>query len=219
MDKESALKMFLNIFIGSTDNELYTTLYQISKVVSKEKKEIFFLEDEEGKNIYFLLSGVVKLSKTNDEGKEAVIHFVKSGEIFAEILLYLKNRYPVTATALEDCEALAIDSKKLFEQIKKQPGFSMKLIGVLAGRIKYFVNMIENLTLADTRKRFLSYLNNIATKQKSDTVKLPVNKGELALLLGSTPETFSRLLKKLAEEGIIEVNGKEIRIIDSGELK
>jgi len=219
MNKDAAVKMFLNIFTGSRDEDVYKTLYQISSVVSKEKKEIFFLEDEEGSNIYFLLSGVVKLSKTNDEGKEAVIHFVKSGEIFAEILLYLKNRYPVTATALEDCEALAIDSKKLFDQIKRHPEFSMKLIGVLAGRIKYFVNMIENLTLADTRKRFLSYLNNIAEKQNSKTVNLPVNKGELALLLGSTPETFSRLLKKLAEEEVIEVRGKEITLIDPGELQ
>lgn len=219
MNKDAAVKMFLNIFTGSRDEDVYNTLYQISSVVSKEKKEIFFLEGEEGSHIYFLLSGVVKLSKTNDEGKEAVIHFVKSGEIFAEILLYLKNRYPVTATALEDCEALAIDSKKLFDEIKRQPEFSMKLIGVLAGRIKYFVNMIENLTLADTRKRFLSYLNNIAEKQNLKIVKLPVNKGELALLLGSTPETFSRLLKKLTEEGVIEVRGKEITLIDLGELQ
>lgn len=219
MNKDAAVKMFLNIFTGSRDEDVYNTLYQISSVVSKEKKEIFFLEDEEGSHIYFLLSGVVKLSKTNDEGKEAVIHFVKSGELFAEILLYLKNRYPVTATALEDCEALAIDSKKLFDQIQRQPEFSMKLIGVLAGRIKYFVNMIENLTLADTRKRFLSYLNNIAEKQNSKIVKLPVNKGELALLLGSTPETFSRLLKKLTEEEVIEVRGKEITLIDLGELQ
>ncbi|TYB33419.1 MAG: Crp/Fnr family transcriptional regulator [Flexistipes sinusarabici] len=219
MNKDAAVKMFLNIFAGSRDEDVYKTLYQISSVASKEKKEIFFLEDEEGSNIYFLLSGVVKLSKTNDEGKEAVIHFVKSGEIFAEILLYLKNRYPVTATALEDCEALAIDSKKLFDEIKRQPELSMKLIGVLAGRIKYFVNMIENLTLADTRKRFLSYLNNIAEKQNSKIVTLPVNKGELALLLGSTPETFSRLLKKLAEEGVIKVKGKEITLIDLGELQ
>lgn len=197
---------------------MYNTLLHISTVITKEKKEIFFLEGEEGSNIYFLCSGLVKLSKTNDEGKEAVIHFVKSGEIFAEILLYLKNTYPVTATALENCEALAIDSKKLFEEISKNPVFSMKLIAVLAGRIKYFVNMIENLTLADTRKRFLSYVKNIAEKQQTNRVRLPVNKGELALLLGSTPETFSRLLRKLTEEGIIEVNGKEIILFDMDEI-
>lgn len=219
MNKESAVKMFLNVFTGTSDNDIYNSIYQISTVTVKNKREFFFFEDEPGHYIYFLLSGVVKLSKTNSEGKEAVIHFVKTGEIFAEILLYLKNRYPVTATALEDCEALAIDSKLLFEHIKKQPEFSMKLIGVLAGRIKYFVNMIENLTLADTRKRFLSYLKNMTDKQDSRTVLLPVNKGELALLLGSTPETFSRLLKKLSSEKIIEVKGKEIIALDLSELE
>ena len=218
MNKQQAVNLFLKTFAGSPDKDVYNTLLRISTVISKEKKEIFFLEDEEGSNIYFLCSGMVKLSKTNDEGKEAVIHFVKSGEIFAEILLYLKNKYPVTATALENCEALAIDSGKLFEEIRKNPEFSMKLIGVLAGRIKYFVNMIENLTLADTRKRFLSYLKNFAEKQQSNKVKLPVNKGELALLLGSTPETFSRLLKKLADERVIEAKGKEIILLNMDEI-
>jgi len=218
LNKQQAVDFFLKTFAGSPDKDVYNTLLHISTVITKEKKEIFFLEGEEGSNIYFLCSGLVKLSKTNDEGKEAVIHFVKSGEIFAEILLYLKNTYPVTATALENCEALAIDSKKLFEEISKNPVFSMKLIAVLAGRIKYFVNMIENLTLADIRKRFLSYVKNIAEKQQTNRVKLPVNKGELALLLGSTPETFSRLLRKLTEEGIIEVNGKEIILIDMDEI-
>ncbi|MCB4204605.1 Crp/Fnr family transcriptional regulator [Deferribacterales bacterium Es71-Z0220] len=213
MDKKSALKMFVNCFLGNSDEETFKLLENISTLVKKDKKEIFFFEDQEGENIYFLASGLIKLYKTNDEGKEAIIHFVRPGELFAEILLYLRNRYPVTAEAVENCTALSINSKKLFQLIRENPDISMKLTGMMAQRIKYFLNMIENLTLSDARNRLLRYLTVLADKNKDNKVILPASKGDIAILLGIAPETFSRLLKKLTEENIIKVNGKEIELL------
>lgn len=214
MDKKSALKMFVNCFFGSADDNTFKLLESISTIVKKGKKEIFFYEDQEGENIYFLVSGHVKLYKTNDEGKEAIIHFVKPGELFAEIILHLKSRYPVTAETISDSVALSINSKKLYQLIKEDPDISMKLIGMMAQRIKYFLNMIENLTLTDARSRLLRYLKILADKNKDNIISLPASKGDIAILLGITPETFSRLLKKLSEENIIRVDGKKIELLE-----
>lgn len=213
MNKNSSLKMFMNIFVGSNEQELYDMFDKITSFIQKERKQIFFFEEQEGENVYFLTSGMVKLYKTNEEGKEAIIHFVRPGELFAEILLYLRNRYPVTAVATEDSTALVINSKKLFDIIKQKPEISMKLIGTLAQRIKYFVNMVENLTLADAQKRFLNYLRNLSAKKNSSTFTLPASKADVALLLGVAPETFSRLLKKMSDEGILKVDGKDITLL------
>ena len=107
---------------------------------------------------------------------------------------------------------LELDAAELYRQIEKHPETAMAIIGLLARRIKYFVNMIENLTLKDVRGRFIHYLGSLQQKGKN-TVTLPVPKGEIALLLGTTPETFSRLLKKLAEEGVISYEGKKITFL------
>lgn len=213
MNKNSSLKMFMNIFVGSNEQQLYDMFDKITSFIQKERKQIFFFEEQEGENVYFLTSGMVKLYKTNEEGKEAIIHFVRPGELFAEILLYLRNRYPVTAVATENSTALVINSKKLFDIIKQKPEISMKLIGTLAQRIKYFVNMVENLTLADAQKRFLNYLRNLSAKKNSSTFTLPASKADVALLLGVAPETFSRLLKKMSDEGILKVDGKDITLL------
>lgn len=171
---------------------------------------------EEGSTVYFLVSGSIKLYRTNDEGREAIVHFVRGGEIFAEILLQLGLKYPVTSMTLEECELVEIDAKKKLEEIIiSDPKVSMKLIGALSKkRIKYFVNLIESLTINDVRARLVNWLS--AQKMVgSKVVTLPVPKGgELALLLGTTAETFSRVLKKkLSEEGYIEVRGREIKIL------
>jgi CRP/FNR family transcriptional regulator len=210
MDKKTAIKKFLTAFFG--DDSVHDVIDRISKVRTLDKGGILFMEGQTGRYIYFLLEGKIKLYKTNSEGKEAIVHFVAENEMFAEIILQLECCYPVTSEAMENCILLEMDAAELFRQIEKTPKVAMAIIALLARRIKYFVNMIENLTLKDVRGRFLHYLGTIQHKGKN-TATLPVPKGELALLLGTTPETFSRLLKKLAEEEVITYEGKKITFL------
>ncbi|TCK62103.1 Crp/Fnr family transcriptional regulator [Seleniivibrio woodruffii] len=212
MNKQEAVKLFATGFFGSADPELLKVLDTICRHRTVEKKSILFVEGQEGSTVYFLVKGSIKLFRTNDEGREAVVHFVRSGEIFAEILLQLGLKYPVTSMTLEECDLLEMDAMKLEEVISKDPKVSMRLIGALAKRIKYFVNLIESLTVNDVRARLVNWLRN-QKKKESAVVRLPVPKGELALLLGTTAETFSRVLKKLQEEGYIEVQGRDIKIL------
>ncbi len=213
MHVNNALDIFLNGFIGHNDPELKEELSKITFVSEKQKKDILFLEDEEGDTIYYLISGLIKLSRTNPEGKEAVVHFVHSGEMFAEILFYTEGRYPVTATVLDNAILLGISAGKMARLLEESPRFSMRLIGLLAKRLQYFVTMIEQLVNSDVRQRFISYLVHLSEDRKSTRFLLPVPKGELAALLGTTPETFSRLLRQLSEDGLIEIHGKEIALL------
>jgi len=115
--------------------------------------------------------------------------------------------------AVEDCVALAIDARKIEQLIKENSKFALKLIGSLSKRIKYLINVIENLTLSDLSSRFLNYLKNLADQKKSNEITLPVKKGDLAILLGATPEAFSRMLKKLKQDGVIDIEGRKIKIL------
>jgi CRP/FNR family transcriptional regulator len=212
MNKNEAIKKFATGFFGSDDQGLVDLLDDVCKHKTVDKKQILFMEGQEGSSIYFLVKGSIKLYRTNEEGREAVVHFVKSGEIFAEILLQLGLKYPVTSMTLEKCELLEMDALKLEELITKDPKVSMRLIGALAKRIKYFVGLIESLTVNDVRARLVNWLKS-QKAHGSVVIELPVPKGELALLLGTTAETFSRVLKKLSEEGYIEVQGRSIKIL------
>jgi len=213
MERKKAIEQFLERFFGRTSDDLYKLIEGISVMQKRGRKEVLFLEGEEGSNLHFLVSGRVKLYRANEEGKEAVIRFVQAGEFFAEILLELRNRYPVNAIALEDCELLLIDVHRLFEKIQQTPGLAMALIGALSQRISYLLNRVEQLAIADVRERFIRYLHVLDQAHRTGVVFLPAPKREIALLLGTTPETFSRLLKKLSEENVIQVRGKTIQLL------
>ncbi len=213
MERDQAIDLFSMRFFGKTSDSLRTLLEDISRVQKRQKKEVLFLEGEEGHSLHFLLSGRVKLYRANEEGKEAVIRFVQPGEYFAEILLELGNRYPVNAIALEDCVLLLMDVRQLFDRLQSTPGLAMTLIGTLAQRITYLLNRVEQLTVSDVRERFIRYLRLLDQTHRTGVVFLPAPKREVALLLGTTPETFSRLLKKLSEEQRITVQGKTIHLL------
>ena len=213
MNKDNALRFFKNVFLGEVDEQVMSKLSDITTLHSLKKKDILFFEGEEGSNVYFLVNGSIKLYKTNDEGKSIILKFLKPGDIFAEILLYLKNTYPVTAEAIENSVVLGIDAKKLFKTFQENPEFSMKMIGALAGRIKELLSKIENLTLDDVKERFLNYIYTLSAQRKSNEITLPASKGDIALMLGIRAETFSRIIKKLQNDGVIEVEGRKVRIL------
>jgi CRP/FNR family transcriptional regulator len=213
MDRGKVIELFLQRFFGKTDADLHALIDSISVLQKRGRKEVLFLEGEEGAAVHFLAAGRVKLYRANDEGKEAVIRFVQPGEFFAEVLLDLRKRYPVSAVALEDCQLLLIDVQQLFARLQQTPGLAMQLISILSQRLSYLLGRVEQLAIADIRQRFISYLRVLNEKHHTGVVFLPAPKREIALLLGTTPETFSRLLKKLSEEEVIRASGKTIQLL------
>ncbi|MCD6525478.1 MAG: Crp/Fnr family transcriptional regulator [Desulfuromonas sp.] len=219
MEKKNAVKLFLQTFFGNSEDPRFSFIEQISRFENMNKKQLLFSEGDQGNEFYFLASGRIKLFRSTIDGKEAIIRFIGPGEYFAEILLQLKGRYPVSAVAIEPSELLAIDATRILNHIEQHPDIAMHFIGALSQRIKYLLGMIEQLTLADIRQRFLNYLQVLRDKSPTKRVELPAAKGEIALLLGTTPETFSRLLKKLANEEIIEVEGRTITLCEQANEK
>jgi len=87
----------------------------------------------------------------------------------------------------------------------------MNLLAVMAMRLRRFANQIENLSLKEVPSRLASYLLYLSDKQNDRSqVRLDVSKGQLASLLGTSPETLSRIFAKMTEEGLIEVRGRVI---------
>jgi len=89
----------------------------------------------------------------------------------------------------------------------------MKLIGSLAKRIKYFVGLVENLTLSNLSSRFIKYLVSLSEQQRTMEVTLPVKKVIWLFCSVQHQKAFSRMLKKLKDDGVIDIDGRKIKIL------
>jgi CRP-like cAMP-binding protein len=202
-------------------------LAEVAAIATKRKfarGESLFTEGEKASGFYLLASGSIKLCKISPDGKEKVLHFVYPSETFAEAAFFGTGAYPAEARALEKGEALFFPKEAFMGLLERNPKFSLNLIVSLSLLLRRFARQIEELSFAEVPSRLATYLLELAAK-KSTTFQgktyldLEMKKGELASHIGTVSETLSRTLKKLKDEGIIEVEGSRVIIHDMDRLK
>jgi len=174
-----------------------------------EKRDMLFMEGTEGKAVYLLTTGSIQLVKTSADGHETVIKTVKEGELFAEVILFEKPRYPVTAIARTDAEVIELP-RAGFLKLLDERDFRNDFIAMLMAKQRYLAGRIQQLTSMDVEARFVEFLREQYGEAAEITPDL--SKKDIAAAIGATPETFSRLLQKLEKRGGFSWKGKSIRL-------
>ena len=183
------------------------------------KGKIIFTEGDEGNGFYIVLKGRVKVFKVSPEGKEHIFHIVGPGETFGQVAVYAGRSFPASAEAITKTHLLFIPRAAFARLIADNPSLAMSMLAVLSLRLREFTVQIENLSLKEVPGRLAAHLVYLAEEQgRTDRVVLDIPKGQLASLLGTSPETLSRIFARMSEEGLIRVHGKEIELLDYQEL-
>jgi CRP/FNR family transcriptional regulator len=213
INKTSALSFLIESCFGAVDDSTRHDLEKITYLKARKKREFLFHEKDEGRFGYFLASGSIKLFRANIDGKEVAIRFVRPGELIGWLVLLVEGQYPASAVCLEHVETLAIDINGIRRMLRDCPDFTMHMFEYVARRQRAYLNSIKDLAISCPEKRFLNYLDHLSRQAGSRSIELPVPKCEIALLLGITPETLSRLIRKLVDENIISIRCKKINLL------
>ncbi len=185
--------------------------------VSKDygRGETIFFEGDPAAGFYMVASGRVKIFKTSVSGKEQILHIFGGGEPFGEVPVFHNQPFPANATTLEKTTLLFFPRKDFVELVNTMPSLVMNMLAVLSIRLRRFAMQIENLSLKEVPARLAGYLLYLSEEQGNpEQVELQISKGQLASLLGTIPETLSRIFAKMSEEGLISVEGKSISLLD-----
>lgn len=184
-----------------------------------DKGQIIFSEGDAGNGFYTIVSGRVKIFKVAPEGKEHILHIFGTGEPFGEVPVFTGRPFPATAQAIAVTSLLFFPKAAFVALIHQNPSLAMSMIGVLSMRLREFTVQIENLSLKEVPGRLSSYLLYLSDEQGNpNTVKLTISKSQLASLLGTIPETLSRIFTKMAVAQLIMVHGGEIQLLDRSGL-
>lgn len=206
-------------FFSGLDDVHLDALSTIATVRSYDKNEAIFHEGDEAGGLYAVAAGLVRIYKTSLSGKEQILHVFGPGEVFAEVALFKSAHLPANAQALEPSEILFIPKQGFVSLIRKEPDLALSMLGLMSMRLRSFVAKIEDLSLKEVPARLAQHLLLLQASQGTDSVRLDLPKGQLAAYLGTIPETLSRILKKLAEAGIVETEGQILRILDKNALE
>jgi len=198
-------------------------LEKIEKIAVKkdlEKGELIFSENDEGDGFYIVALGRVKIYKVSLEGKEQILHIFGRGEPFGEVPVFSGSAFPANAQAIEKCSLIFFPRDAFVQFISKNIPIVLNMLSMLSMRLRQFTIQIENLSLKEVPGRLAGYLLLLAEEQQDeDIIQLNISKGQLASLLGTIPETLSRIFSKMNNRKLIEVEGRSIKILDSDGLE
>ena len=170
---------------------------------------------------HVVISGQVKLFARSPAGQEKVIELVAPGHSFAEALMFTGKPYILNAESLGNTLLLTVSKQSVFDEIERDPRFSMRMLAGISRRLHGLVRDIQSGALDSGMQRVIGYLlserepepeQNAASE--TFTVSLPVSKATLASRLSLTPQYFSKVLHELESQKLIVIDKRDIRIID-----
>ena len=187
------------LFNGLPDDQL-EAIKKIAIEKQINKGEMVVSEGDEGKGFFVIAEGRVKVFKVSAEGKEQIL--------------------PANAEAIEKARVLFLPRVAMVDLITANPSLALNMLAEMSRKLRLFAVQIENLSLKEMPARLASYLIHLADEQgQEEVLTLKISKGQLASILGTIPETLSRIFAKLSGNELIRVEGKKITLLDRSGLE
>ncbi len=211
-------------FFSELDQGTRESLSRLAFFRKYSTGQIIFYQDEPGEAMYYVDYGRVKIVKEDWEGKEQILHIMKSGDIFGEVVLFDEGPYPATAEALEATRVGVITKESFDRHMISHPQTALKMMRLLGQRLRKAQSKVADLALKDTYWRTIKTLYHLMREddcafceQKSE-IAIPATHHEIAGMVGTTRESITRVLSVLKNEGIINTKKGCIWITAPGTL-
>ncbi len=207
------------LFSGLSEDHL-NQIRRIAVDKFYDKGKTVFSEGDECNGFYVVADGRVKIYKVSMEGKEQIFHIYGPGNPFGEVPVFSGQKFPANAQTLFKSHLLFFPKASFVDLISNNPSLSLNMLAALSMRLREFTVQIENLSLKEVPGRLAGYLVYLAEKQgHKDHVMLNISKEQLASLLGTIPETLSRVFARMSSQELIEVKGRIIKLSNFERIK
>lgn len=211
----------MSIFCDLQADELEELEY--AKGCSTYKKgQIIFGEHSWPLGLYCINTGKIKLSQTGADGKDQIVRLAKDGDVLGYRALLSGDRYSNSAIALDDSSICFIPKDVFFKLIEKNASLSLRLMRMLGDNLKNAQQRITDMAQKPVRERLAETLlflkETYGFEDDGVTLNVPVSREDLANMAGTATETTIRLLSDYKQEGIIELPGRKIKILDLSKL-
>lgn len=192
---------------------LIQKIVSVGEIHNFEKETVILKEDSYVKFIPLIITGLVKVYKEEENGYEVLLYYIKPGESCIMSIMAAEKNMPINVRGVieEDAEIVLIPIEKLHSIRKNHPKWNVFVYELFNEKFDEVIEMVKILTFSNKQKRLEDYLETKATLTNSKII----NKShqQIANELGSSREVISRLLKKIENEGKIQLLQKQIKIL------
>ncbi len=213
----SGFKFFKHL----TDTEIAKLNYDKTCQTYK-KGNVIYREGSRLTGFYCITKGILKIYKTGIDGKEQIIRFVKQGDIIAFRSLLSQELACTTAKVIDDAVLCHIPYPTLLFLLQNNWKFSHWMIQILCRELREANDYITDIAQKTVRERLaevLLLLKDNFDVDESNTLQISLTREELANMVGTATESIIRLLSEFKQDGLIELKGRRIKILDVATMR
>lgn len=186
-----------------------------------DRGDQLFHEGELPPGIWVLCTGKVKISRQAPDGKPLITRVILPGDIFGQRAYFAGQPYQASAEAMEPTTLSFFERLLVDRLLKKYGDFAAFMLRRLAVDLDRAETMATNMAYRGARDRVLDVLYEIHLKSQlvgDESWQFSIRRQDLAELAGLTVETIVRVLKALEKEGFLQIDGRQISVVDSKKL-
>ena len=209
---------------ASLDDEAFAALTEEITEVDLSRGSALFYEGDPGDQLYFIVSGKIKLGRTASDGRENLVAVMGPGEIFGEMALFDPSPRSTSATAVSETRLAGLKHENLRKVIARSPEVSAQLLQALARRLRRTNENLADLVFSDVPGRVAKALLDLADRfdrPATDGILVAheLTQEELAQLVGASRETVNKALAEFVQRGWIRLEARAVVILDLQRLK
>jgi CRP-like cAMP-binding protein len=187
------------------------------------KNQILFFEGGTAQHVFALHTGLVKIVKSLENGKERITRVLFPGELFGVEALN-DSTYPLTAVTLRDCEICAAGRDEFLSFLQANPDIALGMIRFLVSEVARVRTQVTDMSFKDARMKVATLLLSLASMEAESPARgfsfvLPFSRQEISEILELSPETVSRTLSTFRREEILDARGRRVTISDMTKLQ
>jgi CRP-like cAMP-binding protein len=181
---------------------------------SFDKNEIIFEEGNLPTHYYQIISGEVKMSNYNDDGREFIQGIFYKEQSFGEPPLFLNQNYPANAIAVEDAEVLVLPKSSFMKLLEENANVSIKIIENLAQRLYYKSVMAAEMSTQEPEHRVLKLIDHgiayFNFQKDGNGYLINFTRQQIGDLTGLRVETVIRTIKALEKKGVLKIINRKV---------
>lgn len=199
----------------------FQKLFENRPVRSFKKKDLIFMEGQTPNDLYFVEKGQVKTYKSNYDGKELITGLHKEGDFLGYVPLLEERPYNENAEALEDARIIIIAKSDFLALIYSSKDVARKFINMLSNNLDEMENRLLDIAYQSVRQRVANALlkmNEQLSASNKDLI-ITVTRRDISNIVGTATESLNRTLADFKDEGLIEISGEGLKVINKPKLE
>ncbi len=205
-------------YFTGLDDELIERLSEGASLRRYQRGEVLFWADDPCAGLHIIRSGIIKLFKTSQQGRELIINVIEEGATFNEVPVFDYGQNPVNAAALDTSDVWVIDAAVIRSTMESDPAMCRAVIANLTDNLRMLVGKVEELSFYQVTNRLARLISQMPEEQLSGLAPYRLTQDQMAAHLGTVREVVARSLRQLERSGAIRVSRGQIEIVDEETL-